>query len=75
MSNKKLTIKISGNPEDVNNLVDFLPLDLVDYMSEAFKNSEAPNSVHRFLKLNAKQLAELRELQKEVTKQFMEGVR
>lgn len=67
MSNK-VTIKVSGLLNDVNNLVNYLPLEMVDYMSEAYTNSESPNSVHRFIKVDAKRLNELVALKKEGAK-------
>ena len=71
----KLIVKVIGTAEHINNLIDFLPIDTIRSISEKKPNGEDAQLKHQFLHLDMKQLAALVEVQKEVSKRFMEGVR
>lgn len=48
----KMIIKVSGSQEQVRNFTDFLPLEVVDQVSNQLPSSEKPSLFHRFLQVD-----------------------
>lgn len=62
---KKTTIKVSGTPDQINDVIDFLPQDAIIKTGKKMKDSEAINRYHQFIKLNASFIKELAEVERE----------
>lgn len=47
-----MIIKVSGSQEQVRNFTDFMPLEVVDNISNQLPSSEKPSLFHRFLQVD-----------------------
>ncbi len=73
MKTDTVILKATGTAEQLNQIVDFLPLEMIDSITGKIQNSENKSKMHRYIRLNADVLAEMIEGHKEDSKQFTEG--